>query len=205
MNTNDKPAAPTERTQCAPGQGNTKCDPKSDETLQGIVLPILDGLRDQDLNIRICEDKAVTAGTLNGRAVSFRIERLTADSTGGMHAVHSEPGGTGEDRSTQGTLFLTFSYLRENDLQAAINPDLSIGNRYHPARLAKRIGSPVPTIFDLTALALQANYFRVVTDEDRLPAEVTDCRLLFARGNWHPQVANLTQGLVADLKWVPAA
>lgn len=159
-----------------------------DERLRGIIGPILEGLAAQDLNIRLTEEKVVTTGSLNGRTATFRIEGLTSDN-------NSEPG----------TLFLSFSYLRENDLQAAINPDLSIGNRYHPARLAKRIGKPVPKIFDLTALALQQDYFRVVTDEDRLPADVTECRLLFSRGSWHPQVENLSQGLVADLKWVPAA
>lgn len=169
MNTNDKPAA------AGP-----------DDRLRGIIGSILEGLSEQDLSIRLHEEKLVTTGNLNGRTATFRIEGLTSE---------NEPG----------TLFLTFSYLRENDLQAALNPDLSVGNRYHPARLAKRIGKPVPKIFDVTALALQQDYFRVVTDEDRLPAEVTECRLLFSRGNWHPQVENLSQGLVADLKWVPAA
>lgn len=190
MNTNEKPSTTG-----------------PDERLRGIIGPILEGLAEQDLNIRLVEEKVVTTGTLNGRTATFRIEGLTSDSNqGGTHAVRSETGGMVEEHSTQkGTLFLSFSYLRENDLQAALNPDLSIGNRYHPARLAKRIGKPVPKIFDLTALALQQDYFRVVTDEDRLPAEVTDCRLLFSRGGWHPQVDNLSQGLVADLKWVPAA
>lgn len=170
MNTNDKPAASG-----------------PDARLRAIIGPILEGLADQELNIRLEEEKVVTTGSLNGRCATFRVEGLTSD-----------------NNSEQGTLFLSFSYLRENDLQAAIDPDLSIGNRYHPARLAKRIGKPVPQIFDRVALALQQDYFRVVTDEDRLPAEVTDCRLLFSRGGWHPQVENLTQGLVADLKWVPA-
>jgi hypothetical protein len=170
MNTNDKPAASG-----------------PDARLRAIIGPILEGLADQELNIRLEEEKVVTTGSLNGRCATFRVEGLSSDN-------NSEPG----------TLFLSFSYLRENDLQAAIDPDLSIGNRYHPARLAKRIGKPVPQIFDRVALALQQDYFRVVTDEDRLPAEVTDCRLLFSRGGWHPQVENLTQGLVADLKWVPA-
>lgn len=187
MNTNDKPATAS-----------------ADEAFHSIVDSILAGLREKDLNVRLVEDKAVTVGTLNGRTVSFRIEGLTS-AENGMHAVHSEPGGTVTRSTRNGTVFLTFSYHRENDLLAALKPDLSIGNRYHPARLAKRTGSPVPQIFDLTALALQQDYFRVVTDEDRLPAEVTDCRLLFARGNWHPQVANLTESLIADLKWVPAA
>ena len=169
MNTNDKPASAA-----------------NDVSLEGIIQGILGGLREKELHIALNEDKAIMAGTLNGRTVSFRIQGLT-------------------NGAESGTVFLTFSYLRENDLQAAVAPDLSIGNRYHPARLAKRIGQPVPELFDLVALALQQDYFRVATDEDRLPAEVTDCRLLFARGNWHPQVANLTQGVVADLKWVPAA
>ncbi len=187
MNTNDKPAATG-----------------PDERLRGIIGSILEGLSEQDLSIRLEEEKVVTTGTLNGRTATFRIEGLTSGNNG-PHAVRSEPDGLVEDQSAQsGTLFLTFSYLRENDLQAALNPDLSVGNRYHPARLAKRIGKPVPKIFDVTALALQQDYFRVVTDEDRLPAEVTECRLLFSRGNWHPQVENLSQGLVADLKWVPA-
>lgn len=168
MNTNDKPAATG-----------------PDERLRSIIGSILEGLSEQDLTIRLAEEKVVTTGTLNGRTATFRIEGLNSE-------------------NEQGTLFLTFSYLRENDLQAALNPDLSVGNRYHPARLAKRIGKPVPKVFDVTALALQQDYFRVVTDEDRLPADVTDCRLLFSRGNWHPQVENLSQGLVADLKWVPA-
>lgn len=168
MNTNDKPAATG-----------------PDERLRSIIGSILEGLSQQDLTIRLAEEKVVTTGTLNGRTATFRIEGLNSE-------------------NEQGTLFLTFSYLRENDLQAALNPDLSVGNRYHPARLAKRIGKPVPKVFDVTALALQQDYFRVVTDEDRLPADVTDCRLLFSRGNWHPQVENLSQGLVADLKWVPA-
>lgn len=187
MNTNDKPSAAT-----------------SGDSLESIIEGVLSGLREKDLNITLSEVKPVTAGTLNGRTVSFRIQGL--NSATGTHAVHSEPGGEHDLRNTKnGTVFLTFSYLRENDLQAALAPDLSIGNRYHPARLAKRIGQPVPEIFDLVALALQQGYFRVATDEDRLPADVTDCRLLFARGNWHPQVANLSQGLVADLKWVPAS
>lgn len=168
MNTNDKPAATG-----------------PDERLRSIIGSILEGLSQQDLTIRLAEEKVVTTGTLNGRTATFRIEGLNSE-------------------NEQGALFLTFSYLRENDLQAALNPDLSVGNRYHPARLAKRIGKPVPKVFDVTALALQQDYFRVVTDEDRLPADVTDCRLLFSRGNWHPQVENLSQGLVADLKWVPA-
>lgn len=168
MNTNDKPAAAT-----------------GDDSLDGLIEGILGGLREKDLNIALSEDKAITAGTLNGRSVTFRIQGLNSAATG--------------------TVFLTFSYLRENDLQAAFAPNLSIGNRYHPARLAKRIGKPVPDIFDVVALALHQDYFRVATDEDRLPPEVTDCRLLFARGDWHPQVENLTQGVVADLKWVPAS
>lgn len=177
MNTNEKPTADA-----------------SDERLNSIIEGILSGLREQDLNVVLSEQKAITAGTLQGRSVVFRIQGLTAQDSGS---------GTHEERpADNGTVFLTFSYLRENDLQAALAPDLSVGNRYHPARLAKRISAPVPKIFDTTALALQQNYFRVVTDEDRLPAEVTDCRLLFARGNWHPQVANLSQSVVADLKWV---
>jgi hypothetical protein len=172
MNTNETPSA-------AAGEAR----------LESVVEGILSGLREQDLSVVAVEDKAISAGSLSGRSVCFRIGGMTADSVA--------PGG--------GTVFLTFSYLRENDLGAALAPDLSIGNRYHPARLAKRIGAPVPKIFDLTALALQQNYFRVVTDEDRLPPEVTDCRLLFARGNWHAQVQNLTQSVVADLKWVPTA
>jgi hypothetical protein len=189
MNTNDKPTAAT-----------------NDESLHSIIEGILGGLREKELHIAVSEDKAITAGSLNGRTVSFRIQGQTNGAATGTHAMHCEPGGEHELRSTatKGTLFLTFSYLRENDLQAAFAPDLSIGNRYHPARLAKRIGKPVPAIFDVVALALHQDYFRVATDEDRLPPEVTDCRLLFARGNWHPQVANLTQGVVADLKWVPA-
>ncbi len=168
MNTNDKPTA------------------ANSDSLESIIEGVLSGLREKELNITLSEVKPITAGTLNGRTVAFRIQGLT-------------------NAAFPGTVFLTFSYLRENDLQAAVAPDLSIGNRYHPARLAKRIGQPVPELFDLVALALQQDYFRVATDEDRLPAEVTDCRLLFARGNWHPQVANLSQGLVADLKWVPAS
>jgi hypothetical protein len=167
MNTNDKPTAAT-----------------NDESLHSIIEGILGGLREKELNVTLNEAKPITAGTLNGGTVSFRIQGL--------------------NDASNGTVFLTFSYLRENDLRAAFAPDLSIGNRYHPARLAKRIGKPVPAIFDVVALALHQDYFRVATDEDRLPPEVTDCRLLFARGNWHPQVANLTQGVVADLKWVPA-
>ncbi len=167
-----------------PQKGSTD---NSGRSLESVVLSILDGLREQDLTIVLIEDKPVKAGTLNGRQAEFRIQGLTT-----------------QDSALDGTVFLTFSYLRENDLDAAFAPDLSIGNRYHPARLAKRIGKPVPTIFDRTASALQQHYFRVVTDEDRLPAEVTDCRLLFARGNWHAQVANLSQSVVADLKWIPA-
>lgn len=169
MNTNETPSA---------AAGDTR--------LESVVEGILSGLREQDLSVVAVEDKAISAGTLSGRSVCFRVGGLTADSV------------------ENGSVFLTFSYLRENDLSAAAAPDLSIGNRYHPARLAKRTGAPVPKIFDLTALALQQNYFRVVTDEDRLPPEVTDCRLLFARGHWHTQVQNLTQAVVADLKWVAA-
>ncbi|MCC7531691.1 MAG: hypothetical protein IT342_24520 [Candidatus Melainabacteria bacterium] len=188
MNTNDKPTTAAE-----------------DGSLHSIIEGILGGLREKELHVTLSEDKAITAGTLNGRTVSFRIQGLTNGAAKEAHAVRFEPDGEHEVRSTPtGTVFLTFSYLRENDLQAAFAPDLSIGNRYHPARLAKRIGKPVPDIFDAVALALHQDYFRVATDEDRLPAEVTDCRLLFARGNWHPQVANLTEGVVADLKWVPA-
>lgn len=187
MNTNDKPTAAA-----------------NDDSLESIIEGVLSGLREKELHVSLSEVKPITAGTLNGRTVSFRIQGL--NSATGTHAVRSESGGEHDVRNTKnGTVFLTFSYLRENDLQAAVAPDLSIGNRYHPARLAKRIGQPVPELFDLVALALQQDYFRVATDEDRLPAEVTDCRLLFARGNWHPQVANLSQGLVADLKWVPAS
>jgi len=160
-----------------------------DARFVSVVEGILSGLREQDLSVVIVEDKAVTAGTLGGRSATFRIEGLAANSVD----------------FPDGKVLLTFSYLRENDLAAAMAPDLSIGNRYHAARLAKRIGAPVPKIFDLAAQALQQDYFRVVTDEDRLPPEVTDCRLLFARGNWHTQVQNLTQAVVADLKWVPAA
>ena len=169
MNPNDTPTA----------DGN-------DGSLESLITAINKGLLEKGLHIALSEEKPITAGTLNGRTVSFRIHQLT-------------------NSDQQGTVFLTFSYLRENDLQAAFAPDLSIGNRYHPARLAKRTSMPVPTVFDTVALALHQHYFRVATDEDRLPAEVTECRLLFARGNWHPQVANLTQGVVADLKWVPAA
>lgn len=172
MNTNETPST---------AAGETR--------LESVIEGILSGLREQDLSVVAVEDKAISAGSLAGRSVCFRIGGPTADSFA----------------YGDGTVFLTFSYLRENDLAAAAAPDLSIGNRYHPARLAKRIGAPVPKIFDLTALALQQNYFRVVTDEDRLPPEVTDCRLLFARGNWHTQVQNLTQAVVADLKWVPTA
>lgn len=162
----------------------------ADTRLESVLDGILSSLREQDLSVVAVEDKAISAGTLTGRSVGFRIGGMTADFLSG--------------ETGRGTVFLTFSYLRENDLDAAMAPDLSIGNRYHPARLAKRIGAPVPKIFDLAALALQQNYFRVVTDEDRLPPEVTDCRLLFARGNWHTQVQNLTQSVVADLKWVAA-
>ncbi len=157
----------------------------NEDCLESIIEGVLSGLREKELNITLSEVKPITSGTLNGRTVAFRIQGLNS--------------------AFPGTVFLSFSYLRENDLQAAVAPDLSIGNRYHPARLAKRIGQPVPEIFDLAASALQQNYFRVATDEERLPAEVTDCRLLFARGGWHPQVANLSQGLVADLKWVLAS
>lgn len=111
---------------------------------------------------------------------------------------------TYEHGDKSGTLVVTFSYFKESELQAAQEPELSVGNRYHPARLARRIGFPVPPAFDAAARGLQADYFRVATDEEHLPASVTDCRLLFVRGNWHPQVDNLTQGVIVDLKWTPS-
>ncbi|HEY9785930.1 MAG TPA: hypothetical protein V6D17_11045 [Candidatus Obscuribacterales bacterium] len=120
----------------------------------------------------------------------------------GEHKGHAV---TLEYASAAGRATVTFSYLKDSELAAALNPDLTIGDRYHPARLARRTGYPIPAAFDAAARALQGHYFRVGTDLERLPETVTDCRLLFVRGNWHPQVANLTQGLIADLKWEPAS
>lgn len=192
MNTNDTPSS-------AP----------ADQRFETLVASILGGLREQDLRIFLCEQKPVTVGTLKGHTVSFRIEGLERREGGNQRdsryleiPVDAIP--LPSETPESGVVYLSFSYLREHDLLAAFEPNLSIGNRYRPAGLAKRTGKPVPPVFDKVAQALQHNYFRVATDEDRLPAEVTECRLLFARGNWHPQVDNLTQGVVADLKWVPA-
>ncbi|MBC7999189.1 MAG: hypothetical protein IAF58_14665 [Leptolyngbya sp.] len=155
-------------------------------SFERIVSEIVSSLTADDLTVFLTGEKTIKVGTLNGETVSFCIQ------------------GASPALSCHGHAVLTFSYGRETDIQAALAPDLSIGNRYHPARLAKRTGEPVPTEFNLAASALQQSYFRVVTDEENLPAEVVDCRLLFARGNWHPGVHSLTQGIVADLKWVPA-
>lgn len=124
-------------------------------------------------------------------------EPLSCGEHGGFKAVLSY-------LSDAGTAVVTLSYLKESELQAACAPDLSIGDRYQPARLARRIGYQVPGAFDAACRALQGSFFKNGTDEERLPASVTDCRLLFVRGNWHPQVNDLVQGVLADVRWTPA-
>jgi len=156
-------------------------------SFERIVSEIVSLLTADDLTVFLTREKTSKVDTLAGETVSFKVQGASPALSRHGHAV------------------LTFSYGRETDIQAALAPDLSIGNRYHPARLAKRTGEPVPKEFDQVALALQQSYFRVATDEENLPDDVVDCRLLFVRGNWHPGVRNLTQGIVADLKWVPAS
>jgi len=103
---------------------------------------------------------------------------------------------THEDK--QGVTTVTFSYLKETELQAAQAPDLSIGARYNPARHARHSGQPTPAVFDAVCRALQRNYFRVgaeyETNEDQE-------RSLMVRGNWHPQAVDLVQGVLADIRY----
>ncbi len=104
-----------------------------------------------------------------------------------------------EHTTSRGTLRAKFGYLKPEELAAAQSPDLSIGIRYNPAACAKRFGRPLPDALDCAAKALQFNYFRVGAEYDPKPDEL---RMLFVRGNWHPQVDDMTQGVLVDLRWI---
>lgn len=101
--------------------------------------------------------------------------------------------------SRDGTLRAKFGYLKPEELAAAEKPDLSIGIRYNPAACAKRFQQPMPAALDCAARALQHNYFRVGAEYEPKPEEL---RMLFVRGNWHPQVNDMTQGVLVDVRWI---
>lgn len=100
-----------------------------------------------------------------------------------------------------GVVRIKFGYLKDTELEAAQNPDISIGGRYNSALLARHAGIPVPAPLEKVCQALQHNYYRVGCD--KYPSEGGKLRVLMVRGNWHPQVVELTQGVLVDVTWQP--
>lgn len=99
----------------------------------------------------------------------------------------------------EGTLRAKFGYLKPEELAASQRPDLSIGIRYNPADCARRFRKPMPAALHCAAAALAFNYFRVGAEYAPQPEEL---RMLFVRGNWHPQVNDMTQGVLVDVRWI---
>lgn len=126
----------------------------------------------------------------------FRFDVLApgADETPGFKVILQRQG-------DGGVLRVKFGYLKETELQAAHEPDISIGARYNSATLARHAGIPVPTPLEKVCQALQHHYYRVGCD--RYPSEGGKIRVLMVRGNWHPQVRDLTQGVLVDVTWQP--
>lgn len=101
-----------------------------------------------------------------------------------------------------GVLRIKLGYITERELEAARKPDISICKSYDRLALLQSAGiRKVPCLLETAIHVMQDESFRMACDQ--YGQDDGRLRVLMVRGNWHPQVADMVQGVLADVTWEP--